>query len=218
MKIKATMPTLLTDGAIFKHLTILEDLNMTASQLGLKYFFRSGEKTANSLIEHFCTNGVLDETAIGTVGHLIDDYYKDDWTRINDALTVEYNPIENYDRIEDSEVSHAGTDTDIYGQQSNTLGERVGNSSHSLSPYDSITLKLESGDSWTELSHSDTFGSHTDTHQRGTSDTTESRIHGNVGVTTNQKMIGEELELRKNNMISRIMSDVDRFIALKVYE
>ena len=219
MLIQNVMPTLLTDGAIFKHLTILEELDMTASQLGLKYYFRSGEKTANSLVEHFVgSDGKLDETAISTIGHLLDDYYNADWVRILDALSVAYSPIENYDRNELTTVAGSGIDTDTTGQQQNTYGQKHITDVHSIAPYDSSTMVPDDKNEHTDDSHNDTYGQRIDTHQKGTTDTTTSRIHGNVGVTTNQHMITEELELRKNNIISRILADTDRFIALKVYE
>lgn len=219
MKIKTVMPTLMTDGAIFKHFTIINSLNMTASQLGIKYRFRSGEKTANSLIEEYVgTDGKLDETSISIIGNLINDYYKDDWVHIKDALTAQYNPIENYDRNENSSVVMSGSDTDVYGSQSNSYGSRKITDTHSVTPYDSNSFTPDDKNVHDEDARTDTLGGKSDTHTKGTTETHTSRIHGNVGVTTNQAMITAELELRKNNLVSRILSDVDSFIALKIYE
>ena len=219
MKIKTAIPTLMIDGAIFKHLTILPNLDMTAAQLGIKYNFRSGEKTANSLIENYVgSDGKLDETAISLIGNLINDYFKYNWGRMLTALTAQYNPIENYDRNELSTVAGSGSDSDTYGAQTNNYGQRKVTDVHSVTPYDSSTMSPDDKNEQTEDAKSDTLGTHTDTHTKGTTETTTSRIHGNVGVTTNQHMITEELELRKQNIIERIMADVDSFIALKIYE
>lgn len=43
------------------------------------------------------------------------------------------------------------------------------------------------------------------------------RRHGNVGVTTNQQMITEELKLRQNTFIQHMFNDVDTYLALSVY-
>lgn len=43
------------------------------------------------------------------------------------------------------------------------------------------------------------------------------RRHGNVGVTTNQQMINEEIALRKNIFYDHLFADIDRFLTLAVY-
>lgn len=246
MKVKTTLPTLLTDGAFFKHLTILSDLNMSAVQLGTKYYFRSGEKTVNDLVEHYTSNGVVNEAGVTALGGMIDGYYKDDWERIYTALTAEYNPIENYDRNELTTNANTGLDTDVYGEQLNTKGAQTNTKgsqtntrgaeditdTHSIAPYNSSALSTDDQNhrvttqvsdtegqrSDTEGQRIDTAGTHTDTHTKGTTLTISGRVHGNVGVTTNQQMIGAELELRRNNMIKRILEDIDIFLTLKIYE
>lgn len=56
----------------------------------------------------------------------------------------------------------------------------------------------------------------------GSEDTTgeekhELHRHGNIGVTTNQQMINEEIELRKKFFLEMIYSDVDRFLTIPIY-
>ena len=41
--------------------------------------------------------------------------------------------------------------------------------------------------------------------------------HGNIGVTTNQYMINEELELRKNFFLETVFTDLDKYLCLSVY-
>lgn len=41
--------------------------------------------------------------------------------------------------------------------------------------------------------------------------------HGNIGVTTNQQMITEELELRKINFYDILFRDIDRYMTLAIY-
>ena len=93
------------------------------------------------------------------------------------ALSLEYNPIENYDRIENwtdsgesgSEISSSGT----------TEGQVSAFDSSSYSPHDK-----EINSSGSEAS-----ASNTDEH--------EGRIHGNIGVTTSQQMLESEMILQQ---------------------
>ena len=43
------------------------------------------------------------------------------------------------------------------------------------------------------------------------------RRHGNVGVTTNQYMITEELKLRKNIFVNEMFADIDSYMTLPLY-
>lgn len=218
MKVKEAMTTLITDGGIFKYIAIGEFTDLTPSQLGIKYRFRSGEKSVNSLVEEYANGSGLSEESIRTLGMLVNDYYISDWTRIATALLAEYSPIENYDRNEDISVIGSGSDTDTIGSQTNQYGQRKVTDEHSVTPYNSNVMSPDDKNVQTEDARNDTFGSHTDTHTKGTTYRTTGRVHGNVGVTTNQQMITAELELRRNNFVDRVMSDVDKFFTLKVYE
>lgn len=41
--------------------------------------------------------------------------------------------------------------------------------------------------------------------------------HGNIGVTTNQQMITEEIALRKNFFFEIVFADIDKYLTLKIY-
>lgn len=41
--------------------------------------------------------------------------------------------------------------------------------------------------------------------------------HGNIGVTTNQQMITEEINLRKNFFFELVFSDIDKYLTLAIY-
>lgn len=155
------------------------------------------------------------------------------WTiqHLINIIEAEYNPIENYNRIEDSsdmlsgsdvlrmaggnQETHSGTDTETHS------GTDTDRHSGTDTTTNSISAENESGwsnDTKSEQTHgeniatehghtiNDTHG-HTITDQyQDRSDTTEygkintrkSNIHGNIGVTTNQQMIEQELELLRH--------------------
>lgn len=149
----------------------------------------------------------------------------ENWKRIYEALMAEYSPIENYDRMENiTNTTNAGktlsTKTTItsggttYGSTitdtDNDRKEEVGTST-----FDSQTIRPESEIKYTgNTSHThagkdlNEFSGSDSTNTEQIKDGTETivgRIHGNVGVTTNQQMINQELELRRKEVIQSII-------------
>lgn len=104
------------------------------------------------------------------------------------ALNKEYNPIENYDRNEESNRKNTG---DVTTHNDGTTEDKV-------SAYNSDTYR-ENGKVIT------------DADSKVTNDLNEhftSRIHGNIGVTTSQQMLESEINLRLNNNIYNMISDI----------
>ena len=162
------------------------------------------------------------------------------WQRVYSALIAEYSAIENYDRYEDgSDTSHGNsadntTDTrqgftTVKSSDSITFNEGNRATTESVSGFNSASFanknKTETthatdtttgtNDSLTEAANKNTIGRTTE------DDRTNSRtshIHGNIGVTTAQKMITEEIELRtKNDITHFIVEDFKRNFCLLVY-
>lgn len=115
------------------------------------------------------------------------------WARIYAAMTAQYNPIENYDRHEDYTDNRNGTSQSSSG--------------------DTTTSKATAF-------NSDSFKDTEQAVSNGTANATSAetlvhaaRIHGNIGVTTSQQMIREELEIRHNTVYSEILRDfMDVFV------
>lgn len=110
---------------------------------------------------------------------------KDNFDKLWQGFTAEYNPIENYDRHEES------TETP-------NITRTLSNSGEDNSTNEADVQGFNAGDyapnSRTKSSGtSSTTG--TDT-ERGTRDYT-SHVHGNIGVTTSAQMLEGELALRK---------------------
>ena len=139
---------------------------------------------------------------------------KDNFARIMAAMGAEYNPIENYDRMEDrtlnttnSSESSATAGTTTYSGSTST-GQRAADNSESFRNMDKTI-----GDANSSGTSSNTSS--------GTSseDVTENlRVHGNIGVMTNQMMVEAELNLRRYNIYEDIANRfVDKFL-LGVYD
>ena len=145
------------------------------------------------------------------------------------AVTLlEYNPIENYDRKEiTKEDRDTNRDTDfqkgsisVNGTQShgdiNISGTNGYTDENTVAAFNSSTYQPSE-----HLSHTGTDSQHTtqgqdantestsfgkDTeNEKGTDNfTRDSRTHGNIGVTTTQKMMQEEIEIAMQNYIDSV--------------
>lgn len=138
------------------------------------------------------------------------------FTQMYTALTAEYSPIENYDRTETiSRVTeNSGSDTETTTLGSQTVTATIGNSENvtGVSAYnasDFTNREKETGN------NSDTItstGSGSDTAKTDYgmkhTETENNRIHGNIGVTTSQTMITEEIKLRARYDLYKVIAQM----------
>lgn len=165
-----------------------------------------------------------------------------DFDRMYKSLRAEYSPIENYDRIEDikreykdsgtdtetltlgssTTSSHTGTDTDsTQGGGSNEKGVSAYNedgytnrerdtethNSNNTQTYNSTVTNTESGSDKTQTDYG-----------KQRTETENTRIHGNIGVTTSQQMIESEMSLRAKYDIYKIISrEFEREFLVQIY-
>lgn len=152
------------------------------------YVSHSGEKYASrfylTMLEH--------DKTISDIANIIFNKFSDKWKRIYDAIKMEYNPINNYDMVENEKVnskitSTVGTDNKTYGFGSTTAAPTDEAASAS-------TTEGTKDDNFRELTRS-----------------------GNIGVTTSAQLLAGELEVRKNIFIDIVMNDIDTIMCLKLY-
>ena len=154
-----------------------------------------------------------------------------------EAITAEFNPVENYDRIEEwtDDVNRDKTgkvtdktiknETVTANDSSNSSGS--GSTENTRSAFDSGTYqphdKSTSSSSGNNTSNSSTSASGTTNDTVDSSDNEKSlskhngRIHGNIGVKTAQSMITESLELYKFNVYDAIASLFATELCIYVY-
>lgn len=141
-----------------------------------------------------------------------------DFEKIYNAYSSDYNPIENYDRREDSKRTLTDSGSD---KTTNTLGST--RTVHTENTLDTVTTDLISA------ADADTFQNQSQTEVAGTPESTstdtgsgsdqiqtdygkknddvyESRIHGNIGVTTSQQMLESEISLRTRYNIYELIA------------
>lgn len=155
---------------------------------------------------------------------------KSEWGRMWIALQAEYNPIENTDRYET--FNRKFTSDNEEKNTSEVSGESGGNSTRTpnittenkrsafdSNQYQPLGQATESGTETTNSSsNAKQSGSEDKKQNRKDEEGHELHSHGNIGVTTNQEMITEELELRKYNLYKTIALEVEDEFTITVYE
>ena len=168
------------------------------------------------------------------------------WERIFTASKLEYNPIENYNRTEnetitnDKSETHSGNDVSRLSGSDSSLSS--GSNTETNSGTDTNTNKVAAYDSGNLYTHdssdllhghvvsdsssgssSTTYGK-TDTLTHGeiiTHDdeiTRENHTSGNIGVTTSQQMLEQEIEVAaKLNVMKMIVESFKERFCLTVY-
>lgn len=112
------------------------------------------------------------------------------------ALNVQYDPLNNYDRHEE------WTDNDKVSGKTETVAgvNTTGQDELSVTAYDSDQYhnkeKAESSGTSESTGSSETNTDGTSTHS--------GHLYGNIGVTTSQEMLREELDVQKFNLIQQI--------------
>ena len=137
---------------------------------------------------------LLEHTSLEKVASIIVNKFGDKWNRLYDAfITSVYNPIENYSMTEIEK-----TNSKVKVTSSGTAGTYGFNSDTSVPTGESSTETTSEGnadDNNRELTRS-----------------------GNIGVTTTQRMLQSELELRKWNFTDMLYQDVDSICTLSIYD
>lgn len=150
--------------------------------------------------------------------------YQINWEKLYDTTVLEYNPIENYDRMSDwtdtdDESSSSARDNTVKSTSTNEI-------TNSVNITDQNTA-FNSGlaDHAKQITNGDTSenSSITNTEKENVNDgrtrkhTTTGREHGNVGVTTSQQMIQSERDLVVFNLYDIIAESFIENFCLMVY-
>lgn len=146
---------------------------------------------------------------------LYNDMFEDMLNKSMAALTEEYNPLENYNRIENEDVTetrkkdntettYGDTVTTHYGQYEEETG---------VTTYDTTykderkTTKGHTPQNNDTEGHTGTVGTET-TYGDKTLDR-DITVHGNIGVMSSQSMLIEELKVRQFNLYAEF---INRFV------
>lgn len=137
----------------------------------------------------------------------------DGLNKIINAFNEKYNPVENYNsNIEEQNIYGERVSTFNKGEQSNNnnYGNRQNTTTDSVTTYDTTDFKDTSKTVNNNLSYADilTEGNRIDKDTHNTyTDTHLLNQHGNIGVTTSQQMINEEVNLRLTNIYYKYLDE-----------
>lgn len=154
--------------------------------------------------------------------------YQSNYEKMLTALNAQYNPVENYNREEqtstgntygDKTTTPTGITSSNYKHDQNTV-------TYNTASYDDVPKAASSTDNpdttgYTEQRFTDHEGNNPYSITETKGDDGQiviSSIHGNIGVTTNQQMITEELNLRRYNILLRFVSDFVRTYCVTTFD
>ena len=203
----------------------------TAPLLDMYYFYsHAGQKFISTLIENFYDYENSTLLHRSDIAGMFWALFGDNLIRQWENYRREYEPIENYNMHEiigeqyagTDSTTHTGTITDshsgtITDSGSSTLTKNLyGFNSTDDVPSDTATGT--DGNTKT-LNNSDTrTNNNTDATTKGSSRTTETTKHGNIGVTTNQKMLRDDIALWQWNFYTKYLFPlVDSVLTLPIY-
>lgn len=115
------------------------------------------------------------------------------------ALNADYNPIENYDRQEHWTDSPDITRSESGNNESTMTGNENSNAYGDVSAYNSSDYQAQDRTRSDSSNTSNGKNNYSSSNRESGTTTHDGRIHGNIGVTTTQKMIESELKLRKQS-------------------
>lgn len=173
---------------LFKHLTLPDGIDKET--LTDNILLRGGE------FEVLLSDPEFLQLAIGT--------WSNKWQRTFNkwvtALNIEYNPLENYDRMESWQDDENNTSSASSHDTSSGSGDS--GTVDKVSAYNSSTF--ENDTSTTTNTHNSNESNSTINNSSTRANTRTGRAHGNIGVTTSQQMLQSELDIATWNVYEHI--------------
>ena len=132
------------------------------------------------------------------------------WQHLASTLTAEYNPIENYDRIE--EWADSSINNSRYTNSTNNTSS--GSTKEQVYGYNDLTTPADNSASTSASTSADTSDS---TGHATISGSRKGRAHGNIGVTTTQEMLESERRVAMFNFYDTVIRDFQKRFLIWVY-
>lgn len=121
------------------------------------------------------------------------------------ALSIKYDPLYNYDRFEEY------TDTGSTSGTSSGKTSTDGTVNNDISAYDSTSMREDTKQS------SSASGTDSSSTSSNTSLSHKAHLYGNIGVTTSQQMLKDELEVARFNLVDNITDVFKTEFCLLIY-
>ena len=132
------------------------------------------------------------------------------WNHLAATLTAEYNPIENYDRME--EWQENSINNSRYTNSTNNTSN--GSTKEQVYGYNNLNTPADNSASTSASTSADTSDSAGNTTITGSR---KGRAHGNIGVTTTQEMLESERRVAMFNFYDAVIRDFQKRFLIWVY-
>ena len=143
------------------------------------------------------------------------------WEKLYNTTTLDYNPIDNYDRTETETTTNERTNTANGTQNSTTTNDLTiaSDNAHKVAGYDSGTLTTAESDIGTVDNTGTVTNNITSNSANNDVDNGTRTLHsrGNIGVTTTQQMIEQERDISEFNIYDYIVRSFKRRFCIMLY-
>lgn len=123
------------------------------------------------------------------------------WAKLQETVTVEYNPVYNYDRYEETTDTGSSSASNSGSSSDNNVDSQV---AFNTDDFKNTTKRVTSGSS-TQSGSSESKLTHS------------AHMYGNIGVTTAMQMIKEQREVADWNIYQFIAESFKRRFCIEVY-
>lgn len=146
---------------------------------------------------------IREDLGSGKIEMLIQTYLSDreyEYTILYNSTQFEYNPIENYNMVENGDDSTTHSSTITTGAHTTTV---------SVAPFDSETFSAAQQSNTPSISGKDD----------GTNSTNHNlKRSGNIGVTTTQQMIEQERKIANIALAAKLAKEIANLISIGIYD
>lgn len=235
-------PNYLSTDAVFTKMATLgapwsSDVGQDMDDAYFTYY--SGDKLATRFIKRHTLDG--DVNAL-TIARILWGLYGNQWTRLWNAYTLEYKPLDNYnikevtdrDESDDRTISKIVTDTgtnsgteDLEHGHVVTDTEETNQYNFGFNSTDPVPSAKASSSVTSTNSGIDKTTTSGEFDNKSIDDTTDMNVitedvtktrSGNIGQNTYQELMRQEIELWKWNFYTQVFEDVDDLLALSVFD
>lgn len=134
-----------------------------------------------------------------------------------EALNIEYNPLENYDRNEDWNENGTTSNNTSNNAESYMNDSGSSTSTNKVSAYNSNSFQNDSENMGVNSSNTNSNTAFTGNENGSNSNIRKGHVHGNIGVTTSQQMLQSELDIALWNLYEHITDLLLKEVCILVY-
>lgn len=217
------------DGGVFSPMVSAPWVDtMSGTNLDIAYLDgHSGERYCSNFINHRLNDfGVLSSDNRTLISNILWAMFGIQWTRLWSTMKpTDYDPLTNYQMIEDETGSHTDTRTpDLTRKHTGTDKDEVEsttNNQNNLWGFNSSTSIPSDMQDGTNTANNTNTRDLTDT-ETGTDTTAGNNTRkltrtGNIGTNTFQNLLQQERNLWMYNFFEQIFKDVDSVLTLPIY-